>query len=59
MESKNVIPEKVYNIGEISEALKMPPRIVCSKLRYWEAQKEIKQEQETFEIYESKMNYES
>ena len=55
MESKSITAEKLYSIAEISEALKLPPRSVFSKFRYWEANKEDLKE-ETFIIYESKMN---
>ena len=55
MESKNTIAEKLYNIEEIAEALKLPLRSVFSKFRYWEANKE-NTEKETFIIYESKIN---
>ena len=55
MESKNIIAEKLYSIAEISEALKLPPRSVFSKFRYWGASKE-NTEKETFIIYESKIN---
>ena len=51
MESKSTTAEKLYSIAEIAEALKLPPRSVFSKIRYWEANKE-----ETFIIYESKIN---
>ena len=55
MESKSIIPEKLYSIEEIAEAVKLPPRSVFSKIRYWEANKEENKE-ETFIIYESKIN---
>ena len=55
MESKSITAEKLYSIAEISEALKLPPRSVFSKFRYWEAGKE-EGEKETFIIYESKIN---
>ena len=57
MDSKNIIPEKLYSIAEIAEALKLPLRSVFSKFRYWEASKE-NTEKETFTIYESKINNE-
>ena len=55
MGSRSITAEKLYSIAEISEALKLPPRSVFSKIRYWEANKEENKE-ETFIIYESKIN---
>ena len=55
MGSKSITVEKLYNIEEIAEALKLPLRSVFSKFRYWEANKE-NTEKETFIIYESKIN---
>lgn len=56
MGSKSITVEKLYSIEEIAEVLSFSTWQIFTKFKYWEAQKEIKQEQETFEIYESKMN---
>ena len=59
MESKSITAEKLYSLAEISEALKLPPRSVFSKFRYWEADKEANKEankEEVSIIYESKIN---
>ena len=56
MGSKSITVEKLYSIEEIAEVLSFSTWQIFTKFKYWEAQKEIKQEQETFTIYESKMN---
>jgi predicted DNA-binding protein YlxM (UPF0122 family) len=55
MESRNIIPERLYSLDEIAEAFKLSKKMVLGKIRYWEANKEENKEP-TFIIYESKIN---